>query len=87
LNESEKNEIKELYENKYSQRKIAVEIGRSNIQKYRSRLEGGKISFPLGRKKAVGERTIKTIIGLASNKIISARNIKSRLALKKRTVA
>jgi hypothetical protein len=91
LNESEKKEIKELYENKYSQRKIAVAIGRrkSAIQKYLSGLEGGKISSPLGRKKAVGERTMERIFGLASNKIISARNIKSKLGLNvsKRTVA
>jgi Transposase len=66
-------------------------IGRCKtaIQKYLNSLEGGKISSPLGRKKAVGERTMKRIVGFASNKVISARNIKSILGLNvsKRTAA
>lgn len=84
LTEYEKGRIDQLIALKWSQRKIAAEIGRSKtLAQHRIALKNsGKRDSHSGRPNLVGKRTRKRILKLARNRIISCRRIKERLGLK-----
>lgn len=83
LTRIEMGKIDQLKELGYSQRKIAETINRSKtvVQQYLANPSKYGQNSNKPRKKAVGKRTLKKIIKLASNKVISAAKIKAQLDL------
>jgi IS30 family transposase len=83
LSEYEKGQIDTMAKQNWSHAKIANEIGRSRhvISSYLKDPQGYGANYKTGRPKAVGPKTIKKMVKLASNRNISSKKIKYILGL------
>ena len=90
LTEKEKGKIDQLMKPKFSQRNIALELGRSRavVQNYLNAPEKYGTAIRAGRPKAVSPRTLKKVRRVMCNAIITAQQVRAQLNLPvtKRTV-